>query len=108
MPPRMQIWYFERLRGGGEGTYDVGIIPTRWRLRKLLREARLEPVVAPRELWVNYLRDRISRPDEVRPGPKRALARWLARQEWPFRNPATRWAWDVAIGSNFFVARRLP
>lgn len=106
MPRRLQIWYFERLRGGGEGTYDVGVIPTRWRLRRLLRDAGFSAVVSPRELWVNYLRDRISRPDEVRPGVKRRLARWLGGQEWPFRHPAARWFWDVSIGSNFFIARK--
>lgn len=108
MPRAMQIWYFEKIRGGGEGTYDVGVIPTRPGLRRLLRQARFEPVVSPRELWVSYLRDRISRPEEVRPGAKRKLSRWLSEQRWPFRNPAMRWFWDVSIGSNFFLARRLP
>jgi ubiquinone/menaquinone biosynthesis C-methylase UbiE len=106
MPRRMQIWYFEKLRGGGEGTYDVGVIPTRWRLRRLLSDAGFRTLVSPRELWVNYLRDRISRPEEVRPGPKRALSGWLSRQRWPFSNPLARWFWDVAIGSNFFIARK--
>ena len=54
MPRRMQIWYFEKLRGGGGGTYDVGVIPTRWRLRKLLKAAGFTTVVSPRELWVIY------------------------------------------------------
>ena len=106
MPRRMQIWYFEKLRGGGEGTYDVGIIPTRWRLRKLLRQSGFETVVAPRELWVHYLRNRISRPEEVRAGLKRSLATWFSSRAWPFRNPLMRWFWDVSIGSNFFIARR--
>lgn len=106
LPRRLQIWYFERLRGGGAGTYDVGVIPTRWRLRRLLAEAGLQVVVSPRELWVNYLRDRISRPHEVRPGLKRRLSAWLTGQRWAFRNPLARWAWDVAIGSNFFLARK--
>ncbi|HET7274312.1 MAG TPA: class I SAM-dependent methyltransferase [Longimicrobiaceae bacterium] len=106
LPRRLQIFYFEKVRGGGDGTYDVGIIPTRWRLRKLLAEAGLAPIVSPRELWVNYLRDRISRPDEVRPGLKRRLAGSLARHRWPFHNPLARWFWDVSIGSNFFIARR--
>ena len=108
LPRRLQIWYFEQVRGGGEGTYDVGVIPTRWRLRRLLREARLRPVVAPRELWVSYLRDRISRPQEVRPGLKRRLASYLGGAGWPFHNPVARWFWDVSIGSNFFLARRDP
>jgi SAM-dependent methyltransferase len=106
LPRRLQIFYFEKMRGGGEGTYDVGVIPTRWRLRRLLRGAGLEPIVSPRELWVNYLRDRTSRPDEVRPGLKRRLSGLLHRSPWPFRNPLARWFWDVSIGSNFFIARR--
>jgi 2-polyprenyl-3-methyl-5-hydroxy-6-metoxy-1,4-benzoquinol methylase len=106
MPRRMQIWYFERVRGGGEGTYDVGVIPTRWRLRRLLQAAGFAPVVPPRDLWVHYLRNRIARPEEVRPGLKRRLASWLAGRSWPFENPAMKWMWDVAIGSNFFIARR--
>lgn len=106
MPRSMQIWYFEKVRGGGEGTYDVGIIPTRWRLRRLLKEARFTPVVSPRELWVHYLRNRIARPEEVRPGLKRKLAAYFGSRRWPFSNPAMRWMWDVSIGSNFFIARR--
>lgn len=106
LPRRWQIWYFEKLRGGGAGTYDVGIIPTRRAIAKLLARAGFVPTVPPRELWVNYLRDRISRPEEVRPGLKRALSGWLRRQRWPFENPAARLFWDVTIGSNFFIARR--
>ncbi len=106
LPRRLQILYFEKIRGGGEGTYDVGVIPTRWRLRRLLRGAGLDPIVSPRELWVNYLRDRTSRPDEVRAGLKRRLSGMLHRSAWPFRNPLARWFWDVGIGSNFFIARR--
>lgn len=106
LPRRLQIVYFEKIRGGGEGTYDVGIIPTRWRLKRLLKAAGFETIVSPRELWVNYLRDRISRPDEVRPGLKRTLAGSLAKRDWPFRNPLMRWFWDVSIGSNFFIARK--
>ena len=63
MQRRMQIWYFEKMRGGAEGTYDVGLIPTRWKLRKLLKAAGFETVVSPRELWVHYLRNRIARPE---------------------------------------------
>ena len=106
MPRRMQIWYFEKVRGGGEGTYDVEVIPTRWRIRRMLRAAGFVEEVQPRELWVHYLRNRIARPDEVRPGPKRTLAAYLGTREWPFRSPAMRWFWDVSIGSNFFIARR--
>ena len=106
LPRSFQIWYFEKIRGGGAGTYDVGTIPTRRKILGLLADAGLEPIVSPRELWINYLRDRISRPLEVRPGMKRVVSEWLRRQRWPFENRAARWFWDVAIGSNFFIARR--
>lgn len=106
LPRRLQIWYFEEVRGGGEGTYDVGTIPTRWRLRRMLRKSGFEMVVDPRELWIHYLRKRIARPEEVRPGLKRRLSGWLSRRDWPFRNPLLRWFWDVAIGSNHFIVRR--
>ncbi len=108
LPRRLQIWYFERVRGGGTGTYDVGDIPTRRGLKLLLRQAGFEPIVAPRELWINYLRARIEQPGRVSPGPKRWLAERLRRWNWPFTNPLARWFWDVAIGSNFFLVRRLP
>ncbi|HEY7770189.1 class I SAM-dependent methyltransferase [Longimicrobium sp.] len=108
MPRRMQIWYFEKLRGGGEGTYDVGVIPTRPTLKRMLRAAGFSIAVPPRELWVHYLRNRIARPEEVRPGLKRKLAGYFGSRRWPFQNPAMRLMWDVAIGSNFFIARRDP
>jgi ubiquinone/menaquinone biosynthesis C-methylase UbiE len=108
MPRPMQIWYFERVRGGGKGTYDVGVIPTRPALRRMLKRAGFTVEVSPRELWVNYLRNRIARPEEVRPGPKRRLAAYFGSRRWPFENPAMRWMWDVSIGSNFFIARRGP
>ena len=108
MPRAMQIWYFEKVRGGGEGTYDVGVIPTRPTLRRMLKAAGFSVEVSPRELWVHYLRDRIARPQEVRPGLKRRLAAYFGSRAWPFRNPAMRWMWDVAIGSNVFIARRGP
>jgi ubiquinone/menaquinone biosynthesis C-methylase UbiE len=106
MPRRLQIWYFERFRGAGAGAYDVGVIPTRWRLRRMLRESGFVTRVPPRELWIYYLRSRISRPDEVRPGIKRRLARWLNTAEFPFTNPIARWFWDVSLGSNFFLAQK--
>ena len=106
MPRRLQVWYFERVRGGGEGTYDVGVIPTRRRVRKLLADAGFSLEVSPRELWVHYLRSRIARPEEVRPGLKRRLSRYLAGRSWPFENRIARWFWDVALGSNHFIARR--
>jgi SAM-dependent methyltransferase len=106
LPRSVQIRYFEQMRGGGKGTYDVGVIPTRWRLRRLLSTAGLRVQVQPRELWVNYLRRRIAKPEEVRPGLKRTLAQWLSKRHWPFENVAARWFWDVSIGSNFFIARK--
>ncbi len=108
MPRRMQIWYFEKVRGAGAGAYDVGTIPTRPRLRRLLHEAGFTSLVDPRELWIHYLRERIRDPGEVRAGPKRWLATRVTRRAWPFENRAARWFWDVAIGSNFFIARRDP
>ena len=104
LPRRLQIWYFEKVRGGGEGTYDVGTIPTRWRLRRLLRGAGFETVVGPRELWIHYLRERIARPEEIRPGVKRRVAGWLAGRRWVFENPVLRWVWDVVVGSNIVIA----
>lgn len=106
LPRRLQILYFERLRGGGVGTYDVGRIPTRRTLRRLLRDAGFATLVQPHELWLHYLRERIARPEEIRPGLKRRLARWLSTRDWPFENPAMRWLWDIALGSNFFIARK--
>ena len=108
LPRSLQRWYFEKVRGGGEGTYDVGVIPTRRRLRRLLRNAGFRTEVAPRELWIEYLRSRISKPEEVRPGMKRQLATWLSSRAWPFHNPLLRWFWDIAIGSNIFICRRGP
>jgi len=105
MPRRMQIWYFEKIRGGGKGTYDVGVIPTRWRIRKLLADAGFRITVSPRELWINYLRDRVSRPEEVKAGLKRKMAAYIASKRWPFENPAMRWFWDVSVGSNFVIAK---
>ncbi|HSJ10260.1 MAG TPA: class I SAM-dependent methyltransferase, partial [Longimicrobiales bacterium] len=106
MPRRMQVWYFERVRGAGKGAYDVGVIPTRRSVQRMLRDAGFTSVASPRDLWIRYLRNRIARPDEVKPGIKRRLAARLARTAWPFENPVARWGWDVAIGSNFFIARR--
>ena len=105
MPRRMQIWYFEKIRGGGKGTYDVGVIPTRRAIRGLLAEAEFRILVSPRELWINYLRDRVSRPAEVRPGIKRSMSEFISKRKWPFDNPVMRWIWDVSVGSNFIIAR---
>lgn len=105
MPRRMQIWYFEQVRGGGKGTYDVGKIPSRPKLLALLKDAGFRVTVPPRELWINYLRDRVSRPDEVRPGLKRKMASYITSKRWPFENPVMRWIWDVSVGSNFIIAK---
>jgi hypothetical protein len=59
-------------------------------------------------LWINYLREKISRPGEMSTGLKRRAAGWVSSQRWLTENPAMRAAWDVGIGSNFFIARRLP
>ena len=93
------------MRGGGKGTYDVGVIPTRWRIRQLLADAGFSITVPPRELWINYLRDRVSRPEEVRPGIKRKLSTYISSKRWPFENPMMRWFWDVSVGSNFVIAK---
>ena len=106
MPRRIQIWYLETVRGAGEGVYDVGHIPTRRRLLRMLEEQGFTLEVSPRELWIRYLRNRVSRPEEIRPGPKRALSAWLAGRDWPFETALLRWGWDVAVGSNHVLARR--
>ena len=105
MPRRMQMWYFEEVRGGGKGTYDVGVIPTRYRIRKLLADAGFKITVSPRELWIIYLRDRVSRPEEVRAGIKRKMSSYISKRRWPFENPFMRWMWDVSVGSNFIIAK---
>jgi ubiquinone/menaquinone biosynthesis C-methylase UbiE len=105
MPRSMQIWYFEKIRGGGKGTYDVGVIPTRYRIRRLLADAGFRITVPPRELWINYLRDRVSRPSEVKAGMKRRMSQYITSRSWPFSNPVMRWIWDVSVGSNFIIAK---
>ena len=105
MPRSMQIWYFEKVRRGGKGTYDVGVIPTRRAVRSLLADAGFRISVSPRELWINYLRDRVSRPEEVRPGVKRRMASYISTRRWPFENRVMRWIWDVSVGSNFIIAK---
>jgi ubiquinone/menaquinone biosynthesis C-methylase UbiE len=106
MPRSMQIWYFEKLRAGGAGTYDVGTIPTRRAACRLLSAAGFTLIASPRDLWLRYLRNRIASPGDVQAGPKRRLAEFLASRDWPFENPVARWLWDIALGSNFFLARR--
>ena len=106
LPPRLQKWYFERIHSRGRGEFSVGVIPTRRGVARLLRRAGFESIASPRDLWIDYLRRRIANPAEVQPGPKRRLAEFLGERRWPFENPAVRALWDVALGSNFFIARR--
>jgi 2-polyprenyl-3-methyl-5-hydroxy-6-metoxy-1,4-benzoquinol methylase len=108
LPRPVQVWYFERVRGGGKGNYGVGVIPTRTGVLRMLRRHGFRSMVSPRELWINYLRTKISRPGELSSGLKRRLARSVARTPWVTENAAMRALWDVSIGSNFFIARRLP
>jgi ubiquinone/menaquinone biosynthesis C-methylase UbiE len=108
MPRPLQVWYFERARGGGVGNYSVGVIPTRRSLLRMLRRTGFRSLVPPRDLWVRYLRERIARPEDVRPGLKRRLARWLATRPETFDNRVLRWLWDVVLGSNIVIARREP
>ena len=108
LPRPLQLWYFVRVRGGGKGSSGVGWIPTRrWVLRRL-RKHGFQSLVSPREMWINYLREKISRPAEISTGGKRRLARWVAETPWVTRNPVMRAFWDLVVGSNFFIARRLP
>ncbi|HEX2092014.1 MAG TPA: class I SAM-dependent methyltransferase [Longimicrobiaceae bacterium] len=108
LPRPLQVWYFERVRGGGRGSYGVGVIPTRRGVLRRLRRHGFRSLVPPRELWIHYLRRKINRPEEISTGLKRRLAGWVARQRWVTENPVARALWDVGIGSNFFIARRLP
>lgn len=104
LPRRLQRWLVDRRVG--PGAYDVGWIPPRPWLRRALARHGFESLADPRSLWVRYVRDRVSRPEEVREGPKRTLAAWLADREALFESPVVRWLLDVAFGSNMFVARR--
>ena len=104
LPRAAQRWYFERVRGGSD--YDVTHIPTRRRVLRLLAAAGFTLVTPPRDLWIRYLRDRISRPAEIRPGVKRTVARAVAARPWVFEAGPARWFWDVMLGSNHFLARR--
>jgi len=106
LPPRLQKWYFERIHSRGRGEFSVGVIPTRRGALRLMREAGFTSIAPPRDLWIDYLRRRIGRPDEVQPGLKRRLASFLADRSWPFESPPMRFFWDVALGSNFFIARK--
>ncbi|HWK90171.1 MAG TPA: class I SAM-dependent methyltransferase [Longimicrobium sp.] len=106
MPRPMQVWYFERVRGGGRGNYGVGVIPTRRGVLRMLARHGFRSLVPPRALWIHYLREKIAAPAGLSSGLKRRLGRWVAERPWTTDSPPLRWAWDVAIGSNFFIARR--
>jgi 2-polyprenyl-3-methyl-5-hydroxy-6-metoxy-1,4-benzoquinol methylase len=106
LPRRWQVWYFEVVRGGGRGNYGVGRIPTRSGVRRLLERNGFTPLVSPREIWIRYLRSRISRPGEVRGAWKGRLAGWLSRRDWIFERRLPRWLLDVSVGTNYFIARR--
>jgi SAM-dependent methyltransferase len=106
MPRALQVWYFERVRGGGRGNYGVGVIPTRRGVLRMLARLGFRSLVSPRELWIHYLREKITGPVALSTGLKRRVGRWVAERPWVTDSPPLRWAWDVAIGSNFFIARR--
>jgi SAM-dependent methyltransferase len=90
----------------GPGAYDVGRIPTRRGVARALGRHGFETLIPPRELWARYVCDRVSRPEEVRPGLKRRIARVLAHRPGWSDNGAVRFLLDIALGSNYFVARR--
>lgn len=106
MPRPMQKWYFERVRGGGEGNYGVGWIPTRRWVGARLRQRGYELLVSPRELWIRYLRRRIEAPAAMSSGWKRRAATWVGRNRWTTESTPAAAFWDVALGSNFFLARK--
>ena len=106
LPRPLQVWYFERVRGGGEGNYGVGVIPTRrWVLGRLGRSG-FQLLASPRDLWVDYVRSKILRPGEISTGLKRRVAGWVERHPGATDGRLASWLWDVGMGSNFFIARR--
>lgn len=107
LPPSLQKWYFERVHSRGRGDFAVGVIPTRRSALRMMRRAGFEPIASPRDLWLDYLRRRLAAPDAVQRGLKRRLAAWLGDRAWPFERPVMRWLWDIALGSNYFIARRV-
>ena len=98
--------YFERVRGGGEGNYGVGVIPTRRWVLGRLRRSGFQLLASPRDLWLDYVRSKILRPGEISTGLKRRVARWVERHPGATDGRLTSWLWDVGMGSNFFIARR--
>lgn len=106
MPRPLQKWYFERVRGGGAGSYGVGWIPTRRWVLARLRERGFELLARPRELWIRYLQERIGEPEQMSTPLKRRIARWVAEHPGVTEHPVAAAFWDVALGSNFFLARK--
>jgi ubiquinone/menaquinone biosynthesis C-methylase UbiE len=106
LPRALQKWYFERVRGGGEGSYGVGWIPTRRWVLGRLRARGFELLARPRDLWIRYLRERIGRPQEMSTARRRQLAEWVAEHRWTTDSPFAAAFWDVSLGSNFFLARK--
>jgi SAM-dependent methyltransferase len=106
MPRPVQVWYFERVRGGGKGNYGVGVIPTRRGVLRMLRRHGFRSMVSSRDLWIHYLRRKIAKPGGLSTGLKTRAAKWVTERAWVTGSEPMRWAWDVAIGSNFFIARR--
>ena len=106
LPRPLQVWYFERVRGGGEGNYGVGVIPTRRWVLGRLRRSGFQLLASPRDLWLDYVRSKILRPGEISTGLKRRVARWVERHPGATDGRLTSWLWDVGMGSNFFIARR--
>ena len=106
MPRPLQKWYFERVRGGGEGNYGVGWIPTRRWVLGRLRDRGYELLASPRELWIRYLRERIARPTALSSRGRQRLAGWMAQHPWMTDSAPAAAFWDVALGSNIFLARK--
>lgn len=106
MPRALQRWYVESARGLGEGSYGVGHIPTRRWLRRALRRHGFTLVADPRQLWIDYLRSRLTTPAELRTPFKRRLGRLLKRHTWVFEAEPMRLLFDLALGSNYVIARR--
>lgn len=106
MPRPLQKWYFERVRGGGEGNYGVGWIPTRRWVLARLRERDFVLLAPPRELWIRYMRERVGDPQAISTPLKQRIARWIHEHPWAMESGAAAAAWDVALGSNIFLVRK--
>ncbi|HEX6925488.1 MAG TPA: class I SAM-dependent methyltransferase [Longimicrobiaceae bacterium] len=106
MPRPVQKWYFERVRGGGQGNYGVGWIPTRRWVLSRLRARGFELLAPPRDLWIRYLRERIGDPAALSSPLKRRVARWVAEHPAATGSPVAAAFWDVALGANIFLARK--